>query len=268
MVLDRHIISLNWVRGNTKAYVSQKSISFDGHTHNYADISHTHPLATTTTPGFMSPSDREKLDMYSPNWIDLQSGSITGNVSNTQTNDEGDYSDNNPVGHERYNYVVYYATLFNPTFSYSAYKLLRVELSLALTAGSSYYSDSLYTTTGNGFVVHSGNIPFAGSQVVNGKFDSFNTNIGGISYSQSSTNISATIYVKYVDGKTYYNWTDPFGEYAKYSDVLTNTPINRIAINYIFFLKKTSSYNHTYYSRYDRGLGVSSGSFHVYGIAK
>lgn len=216
----------------------------------------------------MSPSDREKLDMYTPNWIDLQSGSITRNVANTQTNTEGEYSDGSPVGYERYNYVVHYATLFNPTFSYSAYKLLRVEISMAVTAGSSYYNDNIYTTTGNGFVIYTGSSPFAGSQVTNGKFDSFDTNIGGISYSQSSANISATIYVKYVDNKTYFNWTDPFGEYVKYSDVLTNTPINRIAISYVFFLKKTSSSNHTYYSEYDYGLGVSSGSFHVYGIAK
>ena len=215
----------------------------------------------------MSPADREKLDLYTPNWIDLQSGSISNNVSNDDYS-EGDYTDAvNPIGYEKYNYVSHYATLFNPTFSYSAYKLLRVELSLNLTSGSSYYTDNIYTITGNGFVIFTLNNPF-GSQVKNGKFTAFNTNIGSVSYNSNSARITATIYVKYLDGKTYFNWTDPFGEYVKYSDSLTNNPINKLNIQYIFFLERTGSLNHTYYSIYNHGHGVSGGNFHVYGIAK
>lgn len=41
--------SLGWVRGNTKAYIGQKSISFDGHTHNYASVSHSHSASQITS---------------------------------------------------------------------------------------------------------------------------------------------------------------------------------------------------------------------------
>lgn len=40
---------LGWVRGNTKAYIGQKSISFDGHTHSYAAISHNHSASQITS---------------------------------------------------------------------------------------------------------------------------------------------------------------------------------------------------------------------------
>lgn len=40
---------LGWVRGSTKAYIGQKSISFDGHTHNYAAASHNHSASQITS---------------------------------------------------------------------------------------------------------------------------------------------------------------------------------------------------------------------------